>query len=225
MRQLAMAVCFALLGSTAAYGQTASRFHVGATFGTQRISADEVDAGGTSSVGALFGFWLTPGFGIEVEATGGLGEASRVYSGPFVSFAGPEATREEIERLAVTMQSDTRWQPAFGWSVLAMWRSTGPQRVGVAAFAGVTATNYETRRTLTVLNIPAGVDRTEADLHRMMPDEHASRTRGGLTGGLIVPIRLTHRLSVAPELRFTYGSIGDEKYNTIRGGARLMWGF
>ena len=66
---------------------------------------------------------------------------------------------------------------------------------------------------------------TEADLHRMMPDERGSRARGGLTGGILVPIRLTRQVSVAPEIRYTYGSFADEIYNTFRGGARLMWGF
>jgi len=224
MKQLAIAGIVVLLGTGPAYGQPAGRFYAGTAVAAQQISADDVD-GGTSSVGAVFGFRLTPAFSVEFEANGGLGEASRVYSGTFISFAGPGASRDEIERLGVTMQSDTRWNPGFGWSLLAMWRSRGAQRVGVAVFGGVTSTIYDERRTLTVLNIPPGVDRTETDLHRMMPDDHVSRMRGGLTGGVLVPVRLTRQISVAPEFRYTFGSIGDEKYNTLRGGARVMWGF
>jgi hypothetical protein len=224
MKILAITGILLAVGSGAAYAQPAGRFYAGTAVAAQQISADDVD-GGTSSVGAVFGFRLTPAFSIEFEANGGLGEASRVHSGTFISFAGPGASREEIERFGVTMQSDTRWNPGFGWSVLAMWRSTGPERIGVALFAGVTTTTYDERRTLTVLNIPSGVDKTEAELHRMMPDEHGSRVRSGLSGGVLIPIRLTRQVSVAPEFRYSYGSIGDEKYNTLRGGARLMWGF
>jgi hypothetical protein len=225
MKNLAIAGIVGALSIGTAFAQTANRFYAGTAVAAQRITADDVDPGGTSSLGAVFGVRLTPVLSVEVEAGHGLGEASRVYSGTFISFAGPGASREEIERLAVTMQSDTRWDPGFGWSALVVWRSPGPERVGVAAFTGITSTRYDERRTLTVLNIPAGVDKTEADLHRMMPDDRGSRTRGGLTAGLLVPIRLTRQLSVSPEIRYTYGSFGDEKYNTLRGGARLMWGF
>jgi hypothetical protein len=224
MKILAITGIVLALGSGAAYGQTAGRFYAGTAVAAQQISADDVD-GGTSSIGAVVGVRLTPAFSIEFEASAGLGEASRVHSGTFISFAGSGASRDEIERLGVTMQSDTRWNPGFGWSALAMWRSTGPERIGVAVFGGVTTTHYDERRTLTVLNIPAGVDTTEAELHRMMPDEQGSRMRGGLTGGVLIPIRLTQQISVAPEFRYTYGSIGDEKYNTLGGGARVMFGF
>jgi hypothetical protein len=215
----------AVLCSTAASGQPASRWYVGGSASALRVSAEEVNAGGTAAVGASIGLRLTPVFSVEFEANQGIGELSRVYSGKFVSFAGPTASREEIERLAVTLQSDSRWRPRFGWSVLAMWRSTNPGRAGVALVAGVTSTLYDTRTTLDVLDIPAGVDRTEAELHRMMPDSHGSRTRGGLTGGLLIPIAVTRHLNVAPEVRFTYGSFGDEIYTVLRTGARLTWNF
>jgi hypothetical protein len=224
MKTLAITGIVLALGSGAAYGQPARRFYVGTTIAAHQISADDVD-GWTSSIGAVFGLRLAPAFSLEFEASGGLGEASRVYSGTAISFAGPGASREEIERLGVTLQSDTRWNPGFGWSALAMWRSTGAERIGIAVFGGVTATQYDERRTLTVVSIPTGVDVTEAELHRMMPDEQQSRIRGGLTGGVLIPIRLTAQISVAPEFRYTYGSIGDEKYNTLGGGARVTWAF
>ena len=225
MKNVAIAVIMGALSSSAAHAQSASRLYAGATLSAQYVSADDVNSGGISFAGAAVGFRLTPAFSIEIEANTGRGELSRVYSGWFVSFAGPDASREEIERLAPTMQSSTSWTPGFGWSVLAMWRSTNPERVGAAIFGGITSTRYSERRTLTVLHIPADVDVTEADLHRIMPDSHLSRSRGGLTGGVLVPIRLAQQLSVAPEVRYTYGSFGDEIYTTFRAGVRLMWGF
>jgi hypothetical protein len=225
MKNVAIAVIMAALSSSAAHGQSVSRLYAGATLSAQFVSADDVNSGGISSAGAMVGFRLTPAFSIEIEANTGRGELSRVYSGWFISFAGPDASRDEIERLAPTMQSATSWTPGFGWSVLAMWRSTNRERVGAAIFGGMTSTRYIERRTLTVLDLPAGVDVTEADLHRMLPASHVSRSRGGLTGGVLVPIRLARQLSVAPEVGYTYGSFGDEIYTTFRGGLRLMWGF
>jgi hypothetical protein len=226
MRSLAIAGVIVTLSSSQAYGQSASRFYAGVAAATQRVSADDVNSAGTFSIGTVVGVRLTPTFSVEFEANRGLGELSRLYSGRFVSFAGPDASREDIERLAVTMQSDTRWTPGFGWAVLGMWRSPSSRRVGVAVFAGITSTRYDERRTLTVLDIPAGVDVTEADLHQMLPDERVSCVRGGVTGGVLVPIWLTRQISVAPEIRYTNGSfIGDEIYNAFRLGARLTWGF
>lgn len=224
MAKMAIAVA-AMLCSTTVSAQTTGRWYASGSASTVRVSAQEVNAGGSSTVGVGVGLRLTPALSVEFEVDQGLGRLSRTYSGKFISFAGPDATREEIERLAVTMQSDTRWKPQLGWSVLAVLRSPTPTRVGIGLFGGVTRSPYEERTTLTVLEIPAGVDRTEADLHRMMPDNRQSRARGGLTGGVLVPIRLTRQLTVAPEVRYTYGSFGDEVYSVLRAGGRLMWHF
>lgn len=48
---------------------------------------------------------------------------------------------------------------------------------------------------------------------------------GGLTGGLLVFVRLTPALTVAPELRCTTGIITDDPYRVFRTGVRLMWSF
>jgi hypothetical protein len=225
MGKIAVTTIVAALFSTAAFAQTSKRWYAGGSVSEVRVDAEEVKGGGTASIGAVVGVQLTPTFSIEFEGGLGLGELGRVYSGKFVSFAGPGASREEIERLAVTMQSDTRWKPRGGGSVFAVWRSTGPSRIGAAVFGGLTATAYDVRNTLTVVEIPTGVDATEPDLHRMMPDSHGSRMRGGLTAGLLVPVRLSRDLSIAPEVRYTYGSFGDEIYTVLRGGARILWRF
>src|SRR5688572_14774301 len=106
MTKAAMAFA-AMFCSTTAFAQPVHRLYIGGSVSIVHVNADEVDARGTSAVGTSIGLRLTPAFSVEVEASQGLGELSRVYSGKFVSFAGPGASREEIERLAVTMQSDT----------------------------------------------------------------------------------------------------------------------
>jgi hypothetical protein len=30
---------------------------------------------------------------------------------------------------------------------------------------------------------------------------------------------------VAPELRYSYGSMGDERHDLLRAGVRVLWGF
>jgi hypothetical protein len=224
MKKVAFGVVIAVLGCTSVYAQPPTRWYAAATASADRVSADAVKGGGVSAVGALFGVRLTPAFSIEVEANQGLGELSRAYVGKAVSFAPVGASQEEIERLAITMQTRNTWKPGFGWSVLAMWQTTDSARAGFGVFGGFTVTRYDERTTQTVLNIPAGVNVTEPDVHRIIPDEQRARTRGGLTGGVLIPIRVARQVTVAPEVRYTYGSFGDETYTTVRGGVRLMWG-
>jgi hypothetical protein len=47
----------------------------------------------------------------------------------------------------------------------------------------------------------------------------------GLTGGVMVLIRLTRTITLAPELRYTHGMITDDPYRVFRSGVRMMWGF
>ena len=103
MKNVTVAVIMAALSSSVAHGQSASRLYAGAALSAQYVNADDVNSGGISLRGAVVGFGLTPAFSLEIEANAGRGELSRVYSGWFISFAGPDASREEIERLVPTM--------------------------------------------------------------------------------------------------------------------------
>ena len=47
----------------------------------------------------------------------------------------------------------------------------------------------------------------------------------GLSGGVVVLVRVTRQLSIAPELRFTAGLITDDPYYVLRSGVRAMWSF
>jgi hypothetical protein len=225
MRAVIGAAVLGTMCSTTAYAQSPGLWYAGTAAGVVRVAAEEVNPGGTSSIGAVFGVRLTPAFSIEVEAARGLGDLDRDFAGRFISFAGPSASFEERERLSVTVQRITRWRPGFSGTVVAMWRPHVTGRVGGALFAGVTGTRYDESDRHVVLDIPVEVNRTEADIHRMLPDTSRSIVRGGLTIGLLIPVRLTRNVTVAPDVRYLWGSIGDEIYTTVRAGARLLWGF
>jgi len=47
----------------------------------------------------------------------------------------------------------------------------------------------------------------------------------GLDGGLVFFARVTRQLIVAPEIRFTYGFITNDRYNVARAGVRVLWEF
>ena len=51
------------------------------------------------------------------------------------------------------------------------------------------------------------------------------RELGGLTIGGSVGFAVTRHLSVAPDLRYDCGSIGDEINGTLRTSVRVLWSF
>ena len=48
---------------------------------------------------------------------------------------------------------------------------------------------------------------------------------GGLTGGLLIFVRVLPQLTIAPEFRFTTGLITNDHYRVFRSGVRAMWSF
>jgi hypothetical protein len=55
--------------------------------------------------------------------------------------------------------------------------------------------------------------------------ETSSGTEGALTIGANVAIAVTPHLFVVPDLRYDYGSIGDETNNALRSSIRVLWRF
>ena len=54
-------------------------------------------------------------------------------------------------------------------------------------------------------------------------DSTRHRTGNGLTMGGMLIASLTEHISLAPEVRFTSGFIGDDPYRVFRAGVRLLW--
>jgi hypothetical protein len=78
----------------------------------------------------------------------------------------------------------------------------------------------------TITHIPENAGIPPNDPNVRDADETRTITGGGLTGGVMVPVRLTDALTLAPDVRMTAGLITDEStYKVFSAGARLMWGF
>lgn len=224
MRIALAVVLFLFHGVGTAVAQGTSRWYAGGAFAASRIAADEV-RGTSPTAGGVFGFRITPAFSVEADITRGLGKVTRTYEGTSISFAGPGASREEIERQAVHRRWRNEWSPTTNLSALTVWRSTGPSRVSAAAYVGLTFARYREEYSSEVTALPAVVP-LPANHPSLLPQRQViNRMRGGLTGGFMVPITIVGRLSVAPEFRYIYGSIGDEKHNVFRTGVRVLWGF
>lgn len=224
MRTLVTATLFCFLGVNLASAQHSPRFYAGGALSASRVTADEVK-GSTPTGGVIVGVRLTPSFSLEADVSRAFQKIERSYEGPSTSFAAPGSSYDEIVRQAVHRRWDIEWTPTLNLAALAVWRSTSPSRVGAAVYGGVTLARYRDATRTVVTALPAAVP-VPPDSPSLQPTEEiGTRNRGGLTGGLMVPIRIAGALSVAPELRVVYGSIGDEKHNLVRGGVRVLWGF
>jgi hypothetical protein len=212
---------FTSLAAPAA-AQIPSRWYLTSTIGSNWVTADGIDTSSIGTLGAGLGIRLTPRFGVEVGLDRGFGRLSRSYEGFGWSVAPPGSTREEIDRLAVYQRFDHDWTPGAGFSALAVWREQAPRRVTAAAFAGVSGRWYRERFQTTTLRIPPNVDPSP----RFQPtSETFTRNRGGLVAGLMVPVAMTKDLRVAPEIKYIYGSFGDEIYHVFATGVRVLWKF
>lgn len=221
------AAAVAVLGFLPVVGtaQTARpRVMIGPTLQSYGVRADAVD--GTlpaAGVGAIVTIDSLLDF--EAEFLRPSGTVRRQYTGVTTSFASFGASREEIEREGVVTRTTNERRIAGVLSIGAAFhpRATG-SRFQPRAFVGVT-THFARDRTLRdPLQWPASVT-LERVLQRQPPIEQQRRALGSLTLGAALAIDVTRHLVVLPDLRYDYGSMGDEINNAWRAGARVFWRF
>jgi hypothetical protein len=223
MSSTRVAAILIVVFTTPAAAQNPERLYAGVTVGSNYTSADDVDAAAVGAFGGTIGFKLSPAVSVQFDLTRGFGELTRQYEGIGVSFAAPDASREEIERLGVYQRFDRDWKPKVGWSAVVVFSDPRPGRARAAVFAGVSDTHFRERYSITTLRVPDGVDPNSRSIQ---PSHEIHNThRGGPTVGAMVAIAVSHQVSIAPEIRYTYGSIGDEIYNVFSTGIRTLWRF
>jgi len=210
------------LSGTTVEAQPFKRPYVGAGFGSFRITADEVD-GQSATPGIVAGIAVSQFVDIELEALWPIATFTQSYSGISVSFAPRGSTREEIERLGVTTRFDKTRDVSVNLSVVAVIHPAPGGRITPALIAGVSNQRARDRTVTTPLSVPAGVDPQHPAV--IARDEQSTRNIGGPTIGGQVSIRVTDQLYVVPDVRYDYGSIGDEINNALRTTIRAIWRF
>jgi hypothetical protein len=206
-----------------AFGQSSRRFYLGGLAGSHRESADFAN-GTAATAGVAGGVWLTRTLGVEAEVSRPTGSFIHEYEGFSSSFAGPGSTREEIERLAVysrfTHQRTVQWLVSAGVVHAVEFHPRWSSRL----FAGVTNRRVEERSVFSPLRYPPDVDPERLATVRVTDDRFRINL-GALTLGGGVAFAITENVSAAPDLRFDYGSVGDEINNGLRTSLRVMWNF
>lgn len=221
-RTIVIAVIVSGAACSASAQTAGTRWYGGAALNGDRISQENTNPKVLPSASIVAGVNLTRSFGLEIQLDSGFGELSRIYEGTSVSFAPAGSSRDEIDRLAATARYERYARPGLGGSILAVWRVPNPGRVSASVFLGATHITYKEREAITTLTVPPGIDPDNRSLAPLR--NTVTARRGGLTAGVSLPIQVRGALRIAPELRYTYGSIGDEIYGVFRTGVRVLWG-
>jgi len=223
-----LAVAMVVSAAAPAFAQS-NRVYVSGDFAVNSGSRGPVDVGSFPTAGGLVGLRLTPAWSVEFELDRGFGESSeRVFEGLLSSqVTGPGPySREELERTGIfgrSVHSDT---VATGYSAHAVWKSRAPGRVNVALLGGLSWRTFDRFHSMTITSVGPGVTYPAGHPALQSFAETRSLTGGGLTGGVLIPVRIAGGLTVAPEFRITLGLITDEStYKVAHTGVRVMWGF
>ena len=219
---LAAAAALSAVPAATASAQSRFRPYAGATIGSIKVDGDDVD-GRSASLGIVAGATVSRYVDLEFEAGFPTGSFTRTFTGVLVYVPPPGTPREDIERWGVVSHSEWRREVRAVLSGVAIVHPTAAGRVVPALVAGVTAQRVRRIQRTTPLVIPAGVDpQSPAVVAR---EERIDETIGAPTIGGQVSIRVAPRLYLVPDLRYDYGSIGDEINNALRASVRAIWRF
>jgi Outer membrane protein beta-barrel domain len=203
--------------------QPTGRFYAGGAIGAFWVGADEVD--GTSAAGSVLGgIAVTRWLDVEVDVAFPTSPFTRTYGGDTLSlsFAPSGASREDFERFGIWLRYDKRREVTANISGVAIFHATsGAVKPGL--IVGITAQRVQDRTDYTPVRVGPAVDPNHP--YASLRTESGSGTQGALTIGANVAVAVTSHLFVVPDLRYDYGSIGDEINNALRSSIRVLWRF
>ena len=225
MRHVLMAGFVTLAAAAPASAQQQPRLDVAAIVRTDRVSFEGGQHGRLAVGGVGLSYRVWRDMRLEGEITTASGESRRSYEGHFISYAGENATREEILRMAVIARRTKINKGGMGFTAAVAVETREPWRVNVALRAGVSGRRYDYVDTMTILRVPEGVTFEQAA--SALPGGSGRRSRGGLLFGASLPIRTFGRLHVAPEARWVWGGPARVGNNYDEGtiGTRVVWKF
>jgi len=180
---------------------------------------------GTAVYGLGVAVRVTKHTGLAFDVTGSQSDlAERTYEGPTISFAPPGSTREEIERLAIWHRVHLTYRPQMGVSGAFTAGGQLSPRVGVQFRAGIAMRQYAETDSRVVTKIPEGVDPSRVG--SLASGAAGTRLRGGLQFGLTVPVALTPRFEVRPEIGAVLGPVRiGNRYQVFTSGIQAVWSF
>jgi hypothetical protein len=221
--RLSVALLIAFLAfAIPAHAQSGLGPYVGGSLGSFSVSADDVE-GRSAAGGIVGGLALSRYVDAEFEVAFPTDTFTRSYTGISVSFAPPGASRAEIERLGVVTRFDKERDVTASLSAVVIIHPPPGKRLTPGVIVGVTNQRTSNRASYTPVSIPEGVDPGHPAV--VGRTEVSTRNIGGPTFGANLAIALSPHLFIVPDVRYDYGSIGDEINNTLRTSVRMHWRF
>ena len=225
MTRLALFVCVAVLAA-ASPGVAQPRLSVSATTAIDGGERGNIPGETVPSVGVVIGLALTEAWGVELEIERGF-MTTHAGSGESVLISFPPSrnpTRQEIELYGIRTRDERTQTAGPGWAAHARWRSRDPGRVNISLLAGLSARVYESELVRTTTFVSPLLNLSPS---YRLPDEHSIRRMvgWGLSGGLTIPVRITSRFALEPEVRVAAGFITNDRYRVLRAGLRTTWSF
>jgi hypothetical protein len=195
------------------------RVYVGASFGSHAERSDQVRDTAPAAA-AVAGVQLTNSWSGEVEFGRPTRSFLRERTCRCFSFATSVA---DFDRLAVTELLREEREVMSTLSVAAVYEPNLGGRWRPRLLVGGTLHRTRESQSSTILSVPEGIDPTRAAAAR--PPYSTVRNLGGPTFGGGVSYRVTPRIAVGGDLRYDYGSFGDEINNVWRTSVRSVWLF
>ena len=235
MRSL-LAIVIATIGAaTTVSAQTLPRVDIGPVVRVDKVTVQR----GVSRTMPVFGvaasIRLSETWGVEGEVTqAGGGEFARSRDAISETFAPAGSSIAEIERLGVLARERMTYRAGVGWSAGVTARTGTTGRANMVFRLGLTSRTYAETWEHTTLRIPEGIDPSRlagfafGNGNRASNPWRGNAQRGGFLMGIDVPIRITQRLSLAPLVRYVYGSGpdgGDDGHRELSIGVRSGWRF
>lgn len=198
---LRTACCLVFLTLIASPLSAQSMFYGGGIVAADAGRHGSFDLGTFPAAGGFVGWRFLDAWSLEFHFDRGFGES---------------AERGKIEIFGSSTVAD---RPGNGRAVLFVWKSRRQARVGAAVTMGIAMRSFSTDR---------------LSINKIIPDDPYPATLGpatrdgggGWTGGVLFPIAFGGRVSLAPEVRVTFGLTGEHGvYAPFYSGVRMMWGF
>jgi hypothetical protein len=207
-----------MLGVAAAPAAAQPRIYAGAATALDEGQRGNIDLERVPAAGGLIGWRFNDSWSAELHADRAFGESS---PRAFETLVHSEGTlRSEIYGRAVVQD-----RAGEGVSLLAVWRSGRSGRVRAAVTMGASERRFRTHHVMTISRIGPDVTLPPEHPLRQARDETSILKARGLTGGVMIPITVTGRWTVAPEVRLTRGLWKGYISSYMLAGARVMWGF
>ena len=134
---------------------------------------------------------MTDAWSLEFEINRGFRTSNRIDEAVWLSFAPPNSTYDEIQRLGIRARFDRTQRVGPGFAAHAMWQSRKPGRLNVGLFAGISARAYDSQVVRTTLFVPPELN-LPPDRHDLQAVERHQKHDGRGSDGWRCDLRAPH---------------------------------